>query len=151
MKIYKNPKIASAFGTHSLFFSLLDFTELGFDQVIPKASSQHRNYSEATKRNIINEYHQRRIVGDLPSAYPNGLFVILDSAQLESGGTQEVSALGLNLVAWRVESGKAYLADAYCPHLGAHLGVGGKVAGECITCPFHGWQFQGETGQDSLQ
>ena len=119
-----------------------DFTELGFDH----AKSSHKKYSEVTKRNVVNEYHQRRRIGDLPPVYPNGWFVILESDQLKSQGVQEVSALGLNLVAWRGESGKAYVADAYCPHLGAHLGVGGTVAGECITCPFHGWQFQGETG-----
>lgn len=44
---------------------------------------------------------------------------------------------------WRGESGAAYIADAYCPHLGAHLGVGGKVKKECIECPFHGWTFEG--------
>jgi phenylpropionate dioxygenase-like ring-hydroxylating dioxygenase large terminal subunit len=32
-------------------------------------------------------------------------------------------------------------ADAYCPHLGAHLGRGGVVEGENIRCPFHGFQF----------
>ena len=37
--------------------------------------------------------------------------------------------------------------DAYCPHLGANLGVGGHVRGNCIECPFHGWQFDGETGK----
>ncbi|KAL3173250.1 hypothetical protein MRX96_012377 [Rhipicephalus microplus] len=36
--------------------------------------------------------------------------------------------------------------DAYCPHLGAHLGVMGRVVGDCIVCPFHGWKFQGDTG-----
>lgn len=31
--------------------------------------------------------------------------------------------------------------------MGAHLGVGGKVRFEtCIECPFHGWTFDGETG-----
>lgn len=39
------------------------------------------------------------------------------------------------------------IVDAYCPHLGANLGVGGRVHGNCIECPFHGWQFDGETGQ----
>ena len=29
-------------------------------------------------------------------------------------------------------------------HLGAHLGVNGKVVGESIQCPFHGWQFGGD-------
>ena len=39
------------------------------------------------------------------------------------------------------------IVDAYCPHLGANLGVGGRVHGNCIECPFHGWQFDGESGQ----
>jgi len=34
--------------------------------------------------------------------------------------------------------------DAYCPHLGANLGVGGRVVGDCVECPFHGWQFNTE-------
>ncbi len=54
--------------------------------------------------------------------------------------------IGQNLVAWRGESGKAYIADAYCPHMGAHLGLGGKVSGECIKCTFHGWSFHGSDG-----
>ncbi len=37
--------------------------------------------------------------------------------------------------------------DAYCPHLGGNLGAGGRVIGNCIECPFHGWQFDGETGK----
>ena len=31
--------------------------------------------------------------------------------------------------------------NAYCPHLGANLGLHGKVVGDCIECPFHGWTF----------
>ena len=34
--------------------------------------------------------------------------------------------------------------DAFCPHLGAHLGYGGTVHGDCIVCPFHGWRFDGD-------
>ena len=30
------------------------------------------------------------------------------------------------------------------PHLGAHLGVGGKVIGETIQCPLHGWRTGGD-------
>lgn len=38
--------------------------------------------------------------------------------------------------------------DAYCPHLGANMAVGGKVVNtDCLECPFHGWQFSGETGK----
>ena len=34
--------------------------------------------------------------------------------------------------------------DAYCEHLGAHLGFGGHVEGEVIECAFHGWQWNHE-------
>ena len=33
------------------------------------------------------------------------------------------------------------MLDAYCPHLGADIAVGGTVIEECVTCPFHGWRF----------
>ena len=39
------------------------------------------------------------------------------------------------------------MLDAHCQHLGANLAVGGKVEGECIRCPFHGWRFEGESGR----
>src|SRR5689334_23634300 len=32
----------------------------------------------------------------------------------------------------------------YCPHLGAHLGIGGTVVGDSIKCPFHAWRFGGD-------
>jgi len=31
--------------------------------------------------------------------------------------------------------------DAYCPHRGAHLGHGGTLAGDTLTCPFHGREW----------
>ena len=54
---------------------------------------------------------------------------------------------GRELVLFRTESGEAHAVDAYCAHLGAHLAVGGKVEGEGIRCPFHGWCYDGASGQ----
>ena len=34
--------------------------------------------------------------------------------------------------------------NAYCEHLGAHLGYGGTVRGDHIVCPFHGWEWNSE-------
>lgn len=31
--------------------------------------------------------------------------------------------------------------------MGANLAVGGRVVGDCLECPFHGWQFRGSDGQ----
>ncbi len=45
---------------------------------------------------------------------------------------------------WRDETGDVHVQDAFCPHLGAHLGHGGTVEGCEIACPFHGWKFDAE-------
>jgi 3-ketosteroid 9alpha-monooxygenase subunit A len=31
--------------------------------------------------------------------------------------------------------------DAFCRHMGAHLGHGGTVEDDCIRCPYHGWLY----------
>ena len=51
---------------------------------------------------------------------------------------------GTELVVWRTADGDLVCQEAYCGHLGAHLGVGGKVEGDCIRCPFHGWTWDGD-------
>jgi len=48
--------------------------------------------------------------------------------------------LGRELVAFRTQSGRFVVAQANCAHLGADLGCG-KVVGESIQCPFHGWRY----------
>jgi nitrite reductase/ring-hydroxylating ferredoxin subunit len=48
---------------------------------------------------------------------------------------------GRDLVCFRTEGGTPVVADAHCPHMGAHLGYGGRVEGEGIRCPFHAWRF----------
>ena len=48
---------------------------------------------------------------------------------------------------FRDDNGVPHVLDAYCPHLGADLGAGGQVVGECLQCPFHGWEFRGSDGQ----
>ena len=76
--------------------------------------------------------------------YPNGWFPVSDSHELEAGQVRAVRYFGRDLVVWRGEDGSAHVLDAYCPHLGAHLGVGGQVVGNTIRCPFHAWRFDGD-------
>lgn len=54
---------------------------------------------------------------------------------------------GEQVAVFRGHTGEAHVVDAYCPHLGANLAAGGRVLGDCIECPFHGWQFQGSDGK----
>ena len=79
---------------------------------------------------------------DLPP-YPRGWFAVGLSADIAPGDVCKVQAFGRELVLFRTQSGSPHLLDAYCPHLGAHFGHGGRIEGESLVCPFHGWSFDG--------
>jgi len=54
--------------------------------------------------------------------------------------------LGERLVVYRTASGKATVQEARCLHRGGDLALG-KVHGETIACPYHGWRFSAENGR----
>ena len=60
---------------------------------------------------------------------PFGWFMMAYSDELSIGEVKPVHYFGQELVLWRGEDGKARMIDAYCKHLGAHLGYGGRVKG----------------------
>ncbi|XP_066569444.1 cholesterol 7-desaturase nvd [Amia ocellicauda] len=100
-----------------------------------------------TRAQAANEVRRRRKTGDLPPVYPNGWYRVVDSHLLDRGDVKSVTVLGEQVAVFRAQDGTAHVVDAYCPHLGANLAVGGRVVGGCIECPFHGWQFRGEDGK----
>jgi phenylpropionate dioxygenase-like ring-hydroxylating dioxygenase large terminal subunit len=51
--------------------------------------------------------------------------------------------LGMKLVFWRSSGGAIHAQLDRCPHLGASLGAG-RVEGDHIVCPFHGFCYDGE-------
>jgi cholesterol 7-dehydrogenase len=85
-----------------------------------------------------------RTSGKIPPAYPTGWYKVEYARSLKVGEVRYIEFMGEHLVLFRGESGKVSILDAYCPHLGANLSVEGKVVGDCIECPFHGWQFNND-------
>ncbi|UDY33955.1 Rieske 2Fe-2S domain-containing protein [Dermatobacter hominis] len=61
-----------------------------------------------------------------------------------------ISALGLELVAWLDASRSPVVADARCPHMGAHLGHGSSLVDGCVRCPLHGWTWAGDGRNRSI-
>ena len=99
-----------------------------------------------SKRETANQVRKRRKIGEVPPVYPNGWFFVILSSELPVKGVKYMQLLGEHLAVFRGEDGVPYILDAYCPHLGANIAVGGQVEGSCIKCPFHGWCFDGDSG-----
>lgn len=72
---------------------------------------------------------------------PTGWFMVAWSDEIPVGSVKPLRYFGGHQVAYRTEDGVLHVLDAHCPHLGAHLGHGGKVQGDCIVCPYHGWGY----------
>jgi len=70
----------------------------------------------------------------------NQWYAILDSREVRSGKPVGVTRMGEKLVAWRDSGGKVTVMADRCPHRGVALSVG-AVHGDCIWCPFHGFEY----------
>src|SRR4051794_40150381 len=79
--------------------------------------------------------------------FPRGWFQVAWSAEVAAGEVHRMHYFGRELVAYRGETADLHVMDAHCPHVGAHLGFGGRVEDDCIRCPYHGWKFD-STGKN---
>jgi phenylpropionate dioxygenase-like ring-hydroxylating dioxygenase large terminal subunit len=79
---------------------------------------------------------------------PNQWYVILESKEVKHGQPIGVMRFGEKLVAWRDAHGQLSVMRDRCPHRGVALSAG-DVRGDCIECPFHGFQFD-TTGKCTL-
>jgi phenylpropionate dioxygenase-like ring-hydroxylating dioxygenase large terminal subunit len=56
---------------------------------------------------------------------------------------QKIRMLGLDFVVYRDTGGSPHCLSDTCTHRGGSLS-GGKVRGDCIQCPYHGWEYNGQ-------
>src|SRR5947208_6660406 len=78
-----------------------------------------------------------------PFPMPLGWFQVAYPGDVERGEVRPLTFWDRELVLWRDMAGEFHLHDAFCPHLGAHLAIGGTVRDVELQCPFHGWRFDG--------
>ena len=79
---------------------------------------------------------------DFPWGVPYGWYFVSYVDELKPGDVKPLRYFEREQVLFRNEDGVVGMLDAHCPHLGAHIGAGGKVNGDSVACPFHGWEFR---------
>ena len=75
--------------------------------------------------------------------YINFWYPVCTTEELTSETPLQVRLLGLKFVAFRDSAGNAHVLSDTCIHRGGSLSHG-QVKGDCIACPYHGWQFSGD-------
>jgi phenylpropionate dioxygenase-like ring-hydroxylating dioxygenase large terminal subunit len=70
----------------------------------------------------------------------NQWYAVLESSQVLAGRPVSALRMGEKLVFWRDGQGKVACLNDCCPHRGASLALG-RLQGDCVECPFHGFQF----------
>lgn len=87
-------------------------------------------------------------VGDADPEVRCGWHPLVPLQSLPSDGTGRVVELpGCRLAVFAID-GAVHVVDDECPHEGASLGDGVVIDGE-VTCPWHGWHFQLQSGQNT--
>ncbi len=81
---------------------------------------------------------------DYAMPMPLGWFQVAWSDDLPAGTAKPLQYFGRHMVAWRDDAGEAHVWDAFCPHLGAHLGIRSVVRGNTLTCALHRWVFDAD-------
>lgn len=73
-------------------------------------------------------------------AFPKAWYPLALSSALKRGKVLSQIAFGVPLVLYRSQQGQVGAMTSTCIHMGADLSRG-KVSGENLQCPMHGWEF----------
>ena len=77
---------------------------------------------------------------------PRGWYFVASRQAVLKAKLIQKTWMGENIVVWCDENGRAFVAEAVCPHLGSDLGptAGGRICGGRLVCPFHGFEFDAD-------
>jgi 5,5'-dehydrodivanillate O-demethylase len=68
------------------------------------------------------------------------------SKDIEAGRAKPIQLMSEKFTLFRGDTGTAHILPHHCPHRGTQLSVG-YIEGDNIRCLYHGWAFDGNSGQ----
>ena len=81
-------------------------------------------------------------------APPQQWTTVAKSDAIAEGKAIEV-VVGEHIIAIFRNDGKLFALDGMCAHQGGPI-ADGEVAGGCVTCPWHGWQYELASGIQTI-
>lgn len=87
---------------------------------------------------------ERRRDVETAAAELDGFAEACRASEIAEGRAKVVTVGGVRIALWR-HQGRFYATSNTCRHQGGPLGEGRIIDG-CITCPWHGWNYQPEDG-----
>lgn len=72
----------------------------------------------------------------------NQWYTVLESNEVPRHTPLSVTRMGERLVFWRNSGGAVTCMHDICPHRRVALSLG-RIVGDCLECPFHGFQYDG--------
>lgn len=82
-------------------------------------------------------------------SFPKAWYPLALSSALKRGRLLRQVAFGVPLVLYRSRQGRVGAMTSTCVHMGADLSRG-KVSGERLQCPMHGWEFNASGGCEHI-
>jgi renierapurpurin 18,18'-hydroxylase len=73
---------------------------------------------------------------------PNHWYPVAWAEQLKAGQVMPVTVWQQAIALYRNAAGQPFALEDACPHKGIELHKG-EVVGDCLACPYHGWEFNG--------
>ncbi|MCU0566122.1 MAG: aromatic ring-hydroxylating dioxygenase subunit alpha [Oculatellaceae cyanobacterium Prado106] len=74
---------------------------------------------------------------------PNHWYPVAWADQLKAGQVMPITVWQEAIALYRNSAGEVFALEDACPHKGIELHKG-EVVGNCLVCPYHGWEFNGE-------
>jgi len=107
----------------------------------PKCAGLRRNFAR------LEEGAEAQSASGVANTEPprsDGFAFAASESQLTAGAGLAVEVAGKEYALFRID-GRVHAIDNSCPHEGAPLAQG-EIADGVVTCPWHGWTFNGCTG-----
>lgn len=123
------------------------------DGAINRATDLPNGWKDSNNnRDVIENSSSDNNAGNLDYIYPNGWIPLIESVKVTPGSIKKAIIFGKDVIVTRSADGSQInVLDAYCPHMGVHIGISGQVTQidgqSCVECPFHGWTFRASDGQ----